>query len=70
MKEELFITTRLPRRMFCKLVERLKLDRGMEAEAAERLKDSTDEDGKHYRIIALNAVKDIDLILEALFEED
>ena len=70
MKDELMITTRLPRRMFCKLVERLKLDRGTEADAAERFKDSTDEDGKRYRNIALNAVKDIDLILEALFEED
>lgn len=70
MKDELMITTRLPRRMFCKLVERLKLDRRAEADTAERLKDSTDEDGKRYRNIALNAVKDIDLILEALFEED
>lgn len=70
MKEELLITTRLPRRMFCKLVERLKLDRRAEADTAERFKDSTDEGGKRYRNIALNAVKDIDLILEALFEED
>lgn len=70
MKEELLITTRMTRRMFYKLIERLEMDRDEEAETVERFKDAEDESGKRIYRKAMNAVRDIDLILEALFEED
>lgn len=70
MKEELLITTRMPRRMFCKLVKRLERDRDKEAETAELFKGKEAEDEKRIFQKAINAVKDIDLILEILFEED
>ena len=70
MKEELLITTRLPRRMFYKMVKRLEKDRDMAAEEAERFKGAEDDTGKQIFRNRINTVKDIDLILEALFEED
>lgn len=70
MKDELLITTRMTRRMFYKLVERLEMDRDEEAETVERFKHEEDESGKRIYHKAMNAVRDIDLILEALFEED
>lgn len=70
MKEELLITTRMTRRMFHKLVNRLEKDREKETETMELFKDKEAEDEKHIYCKAMNRVRDLDLILEALFEED
>ena len=70
MKEELLITTRMTRRMFHKLVNHLEMDRNEEAEKVERFKHDEDESGKRIYCKAMNSVRDLDLILEALFEED
>lgn len=70
MKDELMILTRLPRRLFCKLVARLEAIR---ADAAEDVEDYKDREEDYYRdkyVKALNTVRDIDMLLEALFEED
>lgn len=70
MKDELLITTRMTRRMFYKLVNHLEMDRNEEAKTVERFKNDEDESGKRICHKAMNAVRDIDLLLEALFEED
>ena len=70
MKEELLITTRLTRRMFHMLVNRLEKDREKEAETVELFKGKETEDEKRIYCKAMNRVRDLDLILEALFEED
>lgn len=70
MKEELLITTRMTRRMFHKLVNRLEKDREKETETMELFKDKEAEDEKRIYCKAMNRVRDLDLILEALFEED
>lgn len=70
MKDELMILTRLPRRLFCKLVARLEAIR---ADAAEDVEDYKDKEEGYYRdkyVKALNTVRDVDMLLEALFEED
>lgn len=70
MKDELMILTRLPRRLFCKLVARLEAIR---ADAAEDVEDYKDREEDYYRdkyVKALNTVRDVDMLLEALFEED
>lgn len=70
MKDELMILTRLPRRLFCKLVARLE---AIKAEAAEDVEDYKDKEDDYYRnryVKALNTVRDVDMLLEALFEED
>lgn len=70
MKDELMILTRLPRRLFCKLVARLETIR---ADAAEDVEDYKDREEDYYRdkyVKALNTVRDVDMLLEALFEED
>ena len=70
MKDELMILTRLPRRLFCKLVARLEKIR---ADAAEDVEDYKDREEDYYRdkyVKALNTVRDVDMLLEALFEED
>lgn len=71
MKDELMILTRLPRRLFCKLVARLEEIRAEAAEDVEDYKDKQEE--SYYRdkyVKALNTVRDVDMLLEALFEED
>lgn len=70
MKEELLITTRMTRRMFHKLVNRLEKDREKETETMELFNDKEAEDEKRIYCKAMNRVRDLDLILEALFEED
>ena len=70
MKEELLITTRMTRRMFHKLVNRLEKDREKETETMELFKDKEAEDEQSIYCKAMNRVRDLDLILEALFEED
>lgn len=71
MKDELMILTRLPRRLFCKLVARLEAIRAEAAEDVEDYKDKQEESYYHDRYVkALNTVRDVDMLLEALFEED
>lgn len=70
MKDDLLITTKMPRRMFCKLVMRLEKNRDSAAEEAERFKGEEDETGKRIYQNRLNDVREIDLILGSLFGED
>lgn len=72
MKDELMILTRLPRRLFCKLVARLEAIRADAAEDVEDYKDRQEENDYYHDkyVKALNTVRDVDMLLEALFEED
>lgn len=70
MKDELMILTRLPRRLFCKLVARLEAIRADAAEDVEDYKDREEDYHRDKYVKALNTVRDVDMLLEALFEED
>lgn len=70
MKDELMITTRLTRRMFHKLISRLEDDRNRAIINGEADKDQENEFAKRRYNEACNDVHDIDLLLEALYEED
>lgn len=70
MKEELLITTRLPRRMFYKLIRRLDAEKDTAIEAMERVRGSETDVAKEISKNSMNEIREIDLLIEALFEED
>jgi len=69
MKEGALVGTNLTRRQFHKLLSILEEDRNDRAKDVEYYKEKGD-DYKDKFSEALNAVRDIDMLLEALYEED
>lgn len=70
MSKDLFINTQLTRREFHKLIERLEEDRDLIGQCAQDFKDSEEPDAEEKYNTALNDVRDIDMLIAALYEED
>ena len=70
MSKDLFINTQLTRRQFHKLIERLEEDRDLIGQCAQDFKDSEEPDAEEKYKTALNDVRDIDMLIAALYEED
>ncbi len=71
MSKDLFINTQLTRRQFHKLIERLEEDRDLIGQCAQDFKaESDDPDSDERYKTALNDVRDIDMLIAALYEED
>ena len=70
MSKDLFINTQLTRRQFHKLIERLEEDRDLIGQCAQDFKDSEESDAEEKYNTALNDVRDIDMLIAALYEED
>ena len=70
MSKDLFINTQLTRRQFHKLIERLEEDRDLIGQCAQDFKDSEESDAEEKYKTALNDVRDIDMLIAALYEED
>lgn len=70
MSKDLFINTQLTRRQFHKLIERLEEDRDLIGQCAQDFKDSEEPDAEEKYNTALNDIRDIDMLIAALYEED
>lgn len=70
MSKDLFINTQLTRRQFHKLIERLEEDRDLIGQCAQDFKDSEESDAEEKYKTALNDIRDIDMLIAALYEED
>lgn len=70
MSKDLFINTQLTRRQFHKLIERLEEYRDLICQCAQDFKDSEEPDAEEKYKTALNDVRDIDMLIAALYEED
>lgn len=64
------VNTSLSRRQFHKLITILEEDREKAAESVEYYKDKEDDYSKRNYVEAMNKVRDIDMLIESLYEED
>ena len=70
MKDELMITTKLSRRLFCQLVARINKIRDEAIEDIEEYKDKEDSWYRDKYFKAVETEHETGMILEALLEED
>lgn len=64
------VNTSLSRRQFHKLITILEEDREKAAESVEYYKDKEDDYSKRKYVEAMNKVRDIDMLIASLYEED
>lgn len=64
------VNTSLSRRQFHKLITILEEDREKAAESVEYYKDKEDDYSKRKYVEAINKVRDIDMLIASLYEED
>ena len=70
MKEGMFVPTNLTRRQFHKLLTILEENREEAAKSVEYYKAKEDDYGTGKYVEAMNRVRDLDMLIESLYEED
>ena len=70
MSKDLFVSTQLTRRQFHALINRLENDREIISERAQDFKNSDDKEEQERYDAALRDIRDIDMLIAALYEED